>query len=178
MTKARTKGQKLASKRERLYGGDVCAISGVTIAADPVETPSEQLRRAHETSGGKGTPKRIRFRDASPLDRALHRGAVTDRQHAAGDAFEALYLAAGGMRGPRSCLDWTPRGHSDVVTAKLIDAARSWRELSQALGMIRGAAVRDVVIDWQPLGSARTLMRRRVTDGLDVAADFFGLAHE
>jgi hypothetical protein len=166
-------------RREAKRGVTLATMPGDVIAEPPQDngpTPERQAKGVWTV----GTSTRV-MRDvtATPLHRALHRGAITQQLFAAGEAFLTLRTAAIKIRcgaGQRDSLDLMPRGggeSSPEYEARILakDAACA-RWLGSLAGAVESFVVHDQGADRFDL---RYVWWQDTHAALDMLALFFGI---
>lgn len=113
----------------------------------------------------------------TPLRDAYEAGKLPRRSLEAGERIEAMVSLCAVTGGPRSCLDWSPRGTGESEPAYRARIADEVRALRKHLTPPVWDVVAGVVVFHQPTGERRQGQRRwRVLlAGLQAAADQFGL---
>ena len=113
----------------------------------------------------------VAWQEAHPLllDRYLEAGRITEAQHAAGERFRDLWLAAG--REPPSSLDYTPlRARVFEMSEATALADRRCRDAERAVPAPSRLAV-TAICCWDRHAPIKPLR-----NGLDALARYFGLA--
>lgn len=131
-----------------------------------LETPSAGIKRAFDRSN-------------SPINSAFEQGNLTQRQVDAGDTFEKLCRAHMKSPGPRSCLDWSPRGGAGETISSVEFQVRIRARLYEATKAVGIETARILMsVCWQHDGTGprrRDYRRwRLLSDGLSKLADLWG----
>lgn len=146
---------------------------------DRARPTRERLARgSYRLAESKDAGRTYAIDDAStPLRRAYVDGALPVGLVYAGERFEALGRSQT-RRGPRSSLDFTPRGHSEGETEYQARRAIEWRDLWAIIGHERMYILIAVCIDHEATGPRRKDARRwaRLLDGLEQCRAIWGIA--
>lgn len=155
-------------------------------SADPWEdrdgkrrpTPQRRERGAFRLVPAEDAGVTYAYDDCStPLRSAFTRSQISRRQIDAGEAFERLVRAVSGSPGPRSCLDFTPRGGDQSDPEWRAHARNEFVDLCRVMGQATSSVMLAVCHAHQGTGP-RSLRRRRwqrLLEGLTAAADFWKL---
>jgi hypothetical protein len=146
-------------------------------------TPEQIARGSYDLIPGERCGVRVAVNRAScVLDRAYTAGKLSAGGRDAGVKWRSLRAVLGHSSGPRSCLDWSPRGaDGNFVAQAQIDASRKLTEAHRVVNVMPGAwgALVDVVEMGEPVGHmdpAKSRQWRLVTFALATMADHWGMA--
>jgi hypothetical protein len=148
-------------------------------------TPEQIARGSYDLIPGERCGVRVAVNRAScVLDRAHSAGKLSAGERDAGIRWRSLRAVLGHSSGPRSCLDWSPRGaDGDFVAQAQIDASRKLTDAHRVVNVMPGAwsALVDVVEMGEPVRYLCPLRSRRfrlVQWALATLADHWGLSAE
>jgi len=144
-------------------------------------TPERRRRGSYRLVDGEDAGIRVAIDERStPLRDAYASGKLTPRQLDAGEKFEELYRIVMGSPGPRSCLDWSPRGHSESEPEYAARAWAEWKALGRSIPSASAAVMVEVCCLHQPTGRRcpNRARWRRLCEGLDGAAEYWGLPQD
>lgn len=144
-------------------------------------TPERRKRGGYRLVAGEDAGIRVAYDERStPIRDAYASGKLTARQLDAGEKFEELYRVVMGSPGPRSCLDWSPRGHSESEPEYAARAWAEWKALGRSMSSEVAAVMFKVCCMHEPT-RRRCESRKRwrmLCEGLDAAADYWGLPQD
>ena len=124
---------------------------------------------------------RVAYDDVStPIRDCFVHGKIGQHQLTAGEQFERLCRVQNGSPGPRSCLDWQPRGNGETETEYKVRLVEMWKDACRHVGMETSSVLMSVCFFHEGTGPRRSDARRwrRFTEGLDMLADFWGIQRE
>lgn len=141
-------------------------------------TDERRQRGSYRLTAGEDAGVKVAFDDAStPLGDAFMRSQISQRQYDAGWRFEELVRAVHGSPGPRSCLDWSPRGNGESEPEYAARMWSEWKVVCRAMGAETSSVMLDVCYFGEGTGRRREDRRRwnRLREGLTIAANHWGL---
>lgn len=141
-------------------------------------TPERKARTVMRLVDGADAGVKIAYDDQStPLRDCFVQGKIDEHHVTAGERFEALCRANMGSPSPRSCLDWSPKGHDETVTEYAVRARQALTEATHVLGLETSTVLMDVCYFHKGTGPRRPDARRwsRFVTGLNALAVLWGL---
>ena len=155
-------------------------------ATDPMRDREDQRRPTRQrlekgdyrlVSGDRAGVSYAQDAKSTPLRSAFEGDKITRRMLDAGERYEKLCRALCGSPGPRSCLDWSPRGADESESEYATRVHIEFRNVCQAMGSECSSIVMDVAYFQNGTGPRRVDYRRwvKLTEGLEMAADYWQL---
>lgn len=116
---------------------------------------------------------------SDPLRDCYFKGKIPAGLLYAGERFEGLCRSQV-KHGPRSCLDWMPRGAGEPESDYQARRHEMWRDLCRVMGMETSFILMDVCFHHNGTGPRRPDARRwvRLLDGLETCRKFWGIPLE
>lgn len=146
-------------------------------------TPERRKRGAYRLVDGENAGERYAYDDCSTPLRHAHFHTpkkLTKTELEAGERFEALCRIVRGSPGPRSCLDWSPRGYGETPTEYHARAWSEFKDIGWGMGKVAFNVMISVCYFHEATGPRRddAFRWKRLKQGLEFCRKYWGLPED